>query len=488
MTTGKPVRITDTCLRDAHQSLLATRMRTEHMLPIAEKLDRVGYHSLEAWGGATFDSCMRFLDEDPWERLRQLRKALPNTPIQMLLRGQNILGYRHYPDDIVERFVTLAKKNGVDIFRIFDALNDVRNMAWAMQVAKRVGGHVQATICYTISPVHSLDAFVETAKELAALGADSLCIKDMAGLLAPYPAYELVRRLKAEINLPIQLHTHYTSGMGTATYLKAIEAGADIVDTAISSVALGTSQPPTETLVYILQGSEHDTGLDLELLSEIAAYFARIRGEYSQFESGLPGVDVNVLMYQVPGGMLSNLVSQLRQQKAEDRYRDVLAEMPRVRADLGYPPLVTPTSQIVGTQATFNVLTGERYKVISEEVKSYVRGLYGRPPGPINPELKRLVLGDEEPIAVRPADLLEPGLDKARTEIGDLARSEEDVISYALFPSVAREFFQRRAKGFPAPINEAAVARVAGSAQAANGQLPISLWKLASRIGRGVER
>jgi len=309
----------------------------------------------------------------------------------------------------------------------------------------------------------------------------------MAGLLAPYPAYELVRRLKAELGLPIQVHTHYTSGMGTATYLKAIEAGADIVDTAISSVALGTSQPPTETLVYILQGGEHDTGLDLGLLSEIAAYFARVRGEYHQFESGLPGVDVNVLMYQVPGGMLSNLVSQLRQQKAEDRYHDVLAEMPRVRADLGYPPLVTPTSQIVGTQATFNVLAGERYKVISEEVKNYVGGLYGRPPGPISPELKKLVLGDKQPIAVRPADLLEPGFEKARAEIGGLAQSEEDVISYALFPSVAREFFQRRAKGFPAPTKQAAAA-VAAGAQAGAAQPPVSLWKLASRVERGLGR
>ncbi|HOG45788.1 MAG TPA: oxaloacetate decarboxylase subunit alpha [Anaerolineae bacterium] len=481
---SQAVKITDTCLRDAHQSLLATRMRTEHMLPIAEKLDCVGYHSLEAWGGATFDSCMRFLGEDPWERLRALRSALPNTPIQMLLRGQNILGYRHYPDDIVERFVTLAKKNGVDIFRIFDALNDVRNMAWAMQVTKRVGGHVQAAICYTISPVHSLDAFVQTAKELAALGADSICIKDMAGLLAPYPAYELVRRLKAEVGLPIQVHTHYTSGMGTATYLKAIEAGADIVDTAISTVALGTSQPPTETLVYTLQGGERDTGLDLKLLSEIATYFARARGEYAKYESGLPGVDVNVLMYQIPGGMLSNLVSQLRQQGAEDRYSDVLAEMPRVRADLGYPPLVTTTSQIVGTQATFNVLSGGRYQVVSQEVKNYVRGLYGRPPGEISPELKKLVLGEERPIQARPADLLEPGYEKARDEIGDLAQSEEDIIAYALFPQVAHEFFERRARGFEAEAPAAPAAAVVAGAAAAP-QPPVSLWKLAARMERG---
>ncbi len=484
MTNRRPVHITDTCLRDAHQSLLATRMRTEHMLPIAEKLDRVGYHSLEAWGGATFDTCMRFLDEDPWQRLRRLREALPHTPVQMLLRGQNLLGYRHYPDDVVERFVVAARRNGVEVFRIFDALNDVRNMAFAMQIAKREGAHVQAAISYTISPVHSLDAFVHMAQELADLGADSICIKDMAGLLAPYPAFELVQRLKAEVDLPIQVHTHYTSGLGTATYLKAIEAGADIVDTAISPLALGTSQPPTETLVYLLQGTERDTCLDLGRLSEVAAYFARVRGEYARFESGLQGVDVNVLMYQIPGGMLSNLVSQLRQQNAEDRYDDVLAEMPRVRAELGYPPLVTPTSQIVGTQATFNVLSGERYRVIPEEVKNYVRGLYGRPPGQIDPEVKRLAIGDEESIECRPADLLQPGYEKARAELGDLAQSEEDVLSYALFPSVALDFFRRRAAGFPRPEPPAdATAPVA--AGAAGSQAPVSMWKLAARVGRG---
>jgi oxaloacetate decarboxylase alpha subunit len=481
---GKPLRVTDTCLRDAHQSLLATRMRTEHMVPIADKLDRVGFHSLEAWGGATFDACMRFLNEDPWERLRTLRAHLPHTRLQMLLRGQNLVGYRHYPDDVVERFVVLARRNGIDIFRIFDALNDTRNMAWAMKVAKREGAHVQATICYTISPVHSLDSCVAMAKELAELGADSICVKDMAGLLAPYPAFDLVTRLKEAVDLPIQLHTHYTSGMGTATLLKAIEAGVDVVDTAISSVALGTSQPPTETIVYIVEGTERSTGLDLKLLSEIAAYFARIRGEYREFESGLPGVDVNVLMYQIPGGMLSNLVSQLRQQKAEGRYAEVLAEMPRVRADLGYPPLVTPTSQIVGTQAVFNVLVGERYKVVSEEVRNYLRGLYGRPPGEINPELRRQVLGDEQPVDVRPADLLEPGLERARQELGDLAQSEEDVVSYALFPQVAREFFQRRAKGFAAEPEVPQMAVAAAARPTQGDAQPETLWKLASRIGR----
>jgi len=427
----KPVRITDTILRDAHQSLLATRMRTEDMLPIAEKLDRVGYHSVEMWGGATFDSCLRFLNEDPWERIRLLKARMPHTPFQMLLRGQNIVGYHHYPDDIVERFIVRARANGIDIFRIFDALNDVRNMAWAMEVAKREGGHVQASICYTISPVHTIESYVEMAKTLADMGADSICIKDMAGLLAPYTAYELVKRLKEAIAFPIQLHTHCTSGMGTATLLKAVEAGVDIVDTAISSLALGTSQPPTETVVSVLAGTPRDTGLDLELLSEIAAYFAEVRARYAQFESGI-GVDVNVLKFQIPGGMLSNLMAQLREQGAEHRYREVLDEVPRVRRELGYPPLVTPTSQLVGAQAVFNVLLGERYKVIPQEVKDYIRGFYGRPPAPIDPEVRKRAIGDEEPIDCRPADLIPPGYEKAAAEIGDLARSEEDVLSYAL--------------------------------------------------------
>ncbi|MGB9592703.1 MAG: pyruvate carboxylase subunit B, partial [Anaerolineae bacterium] len=346
---NKPLRITDTVLRDAHQSLLATRVRTEDMLLIAAKLERVGYHSVEMWGGATFDSAMRFLDEDPWERIRILRKAMPNTPFQMLLRGQNVVGYRHYPDDIVEKFIILARKNGIDIFRIFDALNDVRNMRWAMEVTKRVGGHVQAAISYTISPVHTIEGYVEMAKQLADMGADSICIKDMAGLISPYAAYELVKRLKAEIPLPVQLHTHYTSGMATAAVVKAAEAGVDIVDTAISSLALVTSQPPTETIVSIMQETPRDTGLDLGLLAEIAQDVAQIRKKYAKFESGLVGVDVDVLRFQIPGGMLSNLVAQLREQGAEHRYREVLDEVPRVRAELGYPPLVTPSSQIVGT-------------------------------------------------------------------------------------------------------------------------------------------
>ena len=443
----KPLRITDTTLRDAHQSLLATRMRTEDMLPIAEKIDKVGYHSVEIWGGATFDSAMRFLNEDPWERIRKLKERMPTTPFQMLLRGQNIVGYKHYPDDIVERFIVRARANGIDIFRIFDALNDVRNMAWAMEVAKKEGGHVQAAICYTISPVHDIPGYVSMAKTLKDMGADSICIKDMAGLLSPYATYELVSHLKEELDIPIQLHTHYTSGMGTAVYLKAIEAGVDVVDTAISSMALATSQPPAETLVSIMAGTERDPGLDLGLLAEIASYFAEVRKKYEGFESGLSGVDVNVLRYQIPGGMLSNLVAQLREQGAEHRYQEVLAEVPRVRQELGYPPLVTPSSQIVGTQATLNVLLGERYKVIPQEVKAYIKGLYGRPPAPIDEKVKRLAIGDEEPIDCRPAELLEPGYEKAAAEIGELARSEEDVLSYALFPQVARDFLKRRAKG-----------------------------------------
>ena len=460
----KPVRICDTILRDAHQSLLATRMRTDDMIgtpamPIAEKLDQVGYWSVEMWGGATFDSAMRFLNEDPWERIRRLKAKMPRTPFQMLLRGQNIVGYKHYPDDVLERFVVKAHENGIDVFRIFDALNDVRNMRRAMEVVRREGAHVQAAISYTISPVHSVDAFVQMARILEEIGTDTICIKDMAGLLSPYVAYELVSRLKAECRAPIQLHTHYTSGMAMATVLKAIEAGVDIVDTAISSLAMVTSQPPTETLVRILQESPRDTGLDLNLLAEISSYFAEVRKKYAAFESGIVGVDVNVLQFQIPGGMLSNLVSQLREQGAEDRYAEVLAEVPRVRQELGYPPLVTPSSQIVGTQATLNVVLGERYKAIPAEVKNYVRGYYGRPPASIDPQVQKKVIGDEQPIDCRPADLLPPGMEQARQEIGELAQSEEDVLSYALFPQVARPFLERRAKGSAA--KEALVAAIA---------------------------
>jgi len=486
-----PLRITDTTLRDAHQSLLATRMRTADMLPILAKIDAVGYHSAEMWGGATFDSAMRFLGEDPWERARTLKAHLPHTPCQMLLRGQNIVGYRHYPDDIVERFIVRAKANGIDVFRIFDALNDVRNMAWAMTVAKREGGHVQASICYTTSPVHTIDKFVEMAVELERMGADSICIKDMAGLITPYTAFDLVRRLQQAVNIPIQLHTHYTSGMGTAAYLKAAEAGVNVVDTAISSLALSTSQPPTESIVSALQSTPRDTGLDLALLAQIAEYFAKIRTKYHKFEGGVSGVDVRVLQYQIPGGMISNLVSQLREQNALDRYEEVLAEVPRVRAELGYPPLVTPASQIVGTQATLNVLLGERYKIVPQEVKAYVKGLYGRPPAPIDERIKEMILGDEQPIDCRPADLLEPGYEKAATEIGNLAQSEEDVLSYALFPQVARTFLERRAKGAGKEEIVAAIATaVAVQEEQAQKEVtasakPISMWKLAGRIGRG---
>ncbi|MDH7485208.1 MAG: pyruvate/oxaloacetate carboxyltransferase [Anaerolineae bacterium] len=486
-----PVRICDTILRDAHQSLLATRLRTDDMLPIADKLDQVGYWSVEMWGGATFDSAMRFLNEDPWERIRKLKARMPRTPFQMLLRGQNIVGYKHYPDDVLERFVVKARENGIDVFRIFDAVNDVRNMRKAMEVARREGAHVQAAICYTLSPVHDIASYVSMARVLRDLGADSICIKDMAGMISPYAAYELVGQLKAEIDLPIQLHTHYTSGMGTAALLKAVEAGVDVVDTAISSLALLTSQPPTETIVSILRGTERDTGLDLNLLAEISDYFAGVRKKYARFESGMTGVDVRVLQYQIPGGMLSNLMAQLREQGAEDRFEEVLAEVPRVREELGFPPLVTPSSQIVGTQATLNVLLGERYKIIPEEVKNYVRGYYGRPPAPIDPRVQRLVIGDEQPIDCRPADLIPPGMEKAREEIGDLARSEEDVLSYALFPQVARPFLERRARGTGG--KEAIVAAIAATvahqdecrpvvaAAQARPELVLSPWKLSWR-------
>jgi oxaloacetate decarboxylase alpha subunit len=441
------VRITETVLRDAHQSLIATRMRTEDMLPIVEKLDNIGYHSLEAWGGATFDSCMRFLNEDPWMRLRKIKDVAKKTPLQMLLRGQNLLGYKHYADDVVEYFIQKAVANGMDIMRIFDALNDARNIETAIKACKKEGGHAQGCICYTISPVHSLELFVKDAKQLESMGADSICIKDMAGLLVPYQAYELVRALKESVKIPIQLHTHYTSGVASMTYLKAIEAGVDVIDCAISPMALGTSQPATEPLVATLKGTEFDTGLDLEKLSEIADYFRPLKEKY--IESGLlntkvMGVDVNTLVYQVPGGMLSNLVSQLKQSNALDKYEEVLKEVPRVRADFGYPPLVTPSSQIVGTQAVLNVLTGERYKMVPKESKGVVKGEYGKTPAPISDEIKAKILGDEKPITCRPADLIEPELDKVREAVKDYIEQEEDVLSYAMYPQVAEKFFMQR--------------------------------------------
>ncbi len=441
------VGITETILRDAHQSLIATRMTTEEMLPIVEKLDNIGYHSLEAWGGATFDACLRFLNEDPWVRLRKIKERAKKTPIQMLFRGQNILGYRHYADDVVEYFVQKSIANGVDILRIFDALNDVRNLETAIKACKKEKGHVQGTVCYTISPVHNIESFVKMAKELENMGADSICIKDMAGLLKPYVAYDLITAMKKSVKIPIQLHTHYTSGVASMTYLKAVEAGVDVIDTALSPFAMGTSQPATEAVVATLQGTEHDTGLDLAALSDAADYFKPIREKY--LKSGLlnpkvMGVDINTLLYQVPGGMLSNLVSQLKQQGKEDKFDEVLKEVPRVRADFGYPPLVTPSSQIVGTQAVLNVLMGERYKMISKESKAIVRGEYGKTPVEISPEIVKKIIGDEPRITCRPADKLKPELKKLRDEIKPYIEQDEDVLTYALFEQVALKFFENR--------------------------------------------
>jgi oxaloacetate decarboxylase alpha subunit len=490
----QPLKICDLMLRDGHQSLLATRMRTDDMLPVAEEIDKIGYWAVEMWGGATFDSAMRFLDEDPWERVRRLKAVMPNTPFMMLLRGQNVVGYKHYPDDVLERFIVRARANGIDVFRIFDALNDVRNMRKAMEVVKREGGHVQASMSYTIGPPYNIDYYVDLAEMLEGMGADTICIKDMAGMITPYTAYDLVKKLKESLDIPVHLHSHATSGMSTAALLKAAEAGVDIVDTAISALSMTTSHSPTESIVVTLQGTERDTGLDLGRLARIAAHFTEVRRKYARFESGIKGVDVRVLQYQVPGGMLSNLVSQLRAQNAEDKYEEVLKEFPRVRQELGYPPLVTPSSQIVGTQATLNVVLGERYKIVPEEVRQYVRGFYGRPPAPIDPEIKRLVIGDEEPIDCRPADLLEPALEKARAEIGDLAHSEEDVLSYALFPQVARPFLERRARGSNGKGR--VVAAIAGvmlkrleeqQAIGSNGSTcpASSTWKVGSRPGVG---
>ncbi|GIZ10745.1 sodium-extruding oxaloacetate decarboxylase subunit alpha [Pseudomonas sp. NCCP-436] len=444
---SKKINVTDTVLRDAHQSLLATRMRTEDMLPICDKLDKVGYWSLEVWGGATFDSCVRFLKEDPWERLRQLKAALPNTRLQMLLRGQNLLGYRHYSDDVVRAFVAKAAVNGIDVFRIFDAMNDVRNLRTAIEAVKAAGKHAQGTIAYTTSPVHTIEAFVEQAKAMQAMGIDSIAIKDMAGLLTPYATFELVKALKAEVDLPVFIHSHDTAGLGAMCQLKAIEAGATHIDTAISSLAWGTSHPGTESMVAALKGTEYDTGLDLALIQEIGMYFHAVRKKYHQFESEFTGVDTRVQVNQVPGGMISNLANQLKEQGALSRMNEVLEEIPRVRADLGYPPLVTPTSQIVGTQAFFNVLAGERYKTITNEVKLYLQGRYGKAPGHVDEELRQQAIGSEEVIDVRPADLLKPELARLREEIGSLAKSEEDVLTYAMFPDIGRKFLEEREAG-----------------------------------------
>jgi pyruvate/oxaloacetate carboxyltransferase len=443
----KPVGLTDVILRDAHQSLLATRMRTDDMIPVAEKLDNVGYHTLEVWGGATFDTAMRFLFEDPWMRLRELKKRITKTPLQMLLRGQNVVGYRHYADDVVEEFCGRAVENGVDIFRIFDALNDLRNLETAFRATKKAGGHVQGTISYTISPVHTVDAFAQLARDMEGMGADSLCIKDMAGLLSPVMAGVLVRRLKADTKLPVYLHCHSTSGMADMALMKSIDAGCDGVDVALSPLAQGTSHPPTESMVATLRETDRDPGLDLELLVQLSDYFREIRKRYWKYESHLVGVDTGVLMHQVPGGMLSNLVSQLREQGAADKLSQVLAENALVRKDLGYPPLVTPSSQIVGTQAVLNVIQGQRYKTVTREVQNYVMGLYGRPPGDVDPDMHRQIMGDKHPITHRPADDLAPELEQARKDIGDLAESEEDVLSYVMFPQVARTFFEWRRQG-----------------------------------------
>ncbi len=444
---NKSVKITETILRDAHQSLIATRMTTEEMLGAVELLDKVGFNALEAWGGATFDSCLRFLNEDPWERLRKIKDKAKNTPLQMLFRGQNILGYRHYGDDVVEYFVQKSIANGIDIIRIFDALNDIRNLRTAINATIKEKGHVQAAISYTISPVHTNESFIDLAKQLEDMGASSICIKDMAGLLTPYNAFDLVSGMKKAVNIPIELHTHYTSGVASMTYLKAIEAGVDIVDCALSPFALGTSQPATEALVATLQGTEYDTGYDLNLLSDIADYFRPIREKYLESGTLNPkalAVDVNTLKYQVPGGMLSNLISQLKQLGAEDKFQEVLKEVPRVREDAGFPPLVTPTSQIVGTQAVFNVVLGERYKNVTKEFRGLIRGEYGKTSVEVNPEFVKKIIGDDKVITGRPADDIPNELDKFRSEISEYIEQDEDVLSYALFGPVATKFFEYR--------------------------------------------
>ncbi len=445
------VHISDLVLRDGHQSLIATRMRTEDMLPICGKLDRVGFWSLEAWGGATFDACVRFLKEDPWERLKKLRRALPNTQINMLLRGQNLLGYRHYADDVVRAFVQKAADNGVDVFRVFDAMNDTRNMRVSIEAVKKAGKHAQGAISYTVSPVHDVAYFVDMARTLAEMGVDSIAIKDMAGLLTPYASYDLVKAVKAATNLPVNTHSHATAGLSTMVHLKAVEAGADIIDCCNSAFSEGASHATTESMVAALQGSQYDTGLDLALLQEIAAYFREVRKKYWQFEMDTHLVDTRILVSQVPGGMISNLSNQLKEQGALSRMDDVMLEIPRVREDLGYPPLVTPTSQIVGTQAVLNVLTGGRYKSVTNEVKNYLLGRYGAAPGRVNEEVKKMAVGNQEVITCRPADLISDELDKLRGEAEGLTKSDEDVLTYAMFPDLARAFLQERAAGTLTP-------------------------------------
>ncbi|MFQ5581598.1 MAG: pyruvate/oxaloacetate carboxyltransferase, partial [Mariprofundaceae bacterium] len=438
----RKLAITELALRDGHQSLLATRMRLDDMLPICKKLDQVGFWSIEAWGGATFDTCLRYLKEGPWVRLRELNKALPNTPIQMLLRGQNLLGYRHYADDVVKKFVDMAAANGVDVFRTFDAMNDLRNVRVAISQVKENGKHAEGTICYTTSPVHTLEHFVELGKGFEDMGCDTLAIKDMAGLLTPASTRELVTALKKAVSIPLHLHSHATAGVAEMVQWEAVHAGCDIIDTAISPLAGGTSHPPTEAMVAAFAGSEYDTGLDLQLLQDIAAYFREVRKKYKRFESDATGVDTRVFINQIPGGMISNLANQLKEQDALDKMDDVLDEIPRVREDFGYPPLVTPTSQIVGTQAVLNVVSGKKYKVITNETKSYLKGMYGKALGVINEEVRKLALGGEEAVDVRPADLLQPELDTLTRDVGDKAKSVEDVLSYAMFPAIALEFFE----------------------------------------------
>ena len=443
----KPVGITETILRDAHQSQIATRMTTEQMLPIIDKMDQVGYHSVECWGGATFDACLRFLKEDPWERLRKLRDGFKHTKLQMLFRGQNILGYRHYADDVVEYFVQKSIANGIDIIRIFDAFNDLRNLETSVKACKKEGGHAQIALCYTLGEAYTLDYWKEIAKRIEEMGADSICIKDMAGLLVPYEAEALLKALKASTKLPIQLHTHYTSGVASMTYMKAVEAGCDIIDTAMSPFALGTSQPATEVMCETFRDTPFDTGLDQKLLAEIADYFRPIQEEAlksGRLNPKVLGVNIKTLMYQVPGGMLSNLVSQLKDAHAEDKYYDVLEEIPRVRKDFGEPPLVTPSSQIVGTQAVLNVLMGERYKMVTKETKDVLSGKYGAKAKPFNPEVQKKACGDETPITCRPADLLKPELREMEKEVARYKQQDEDVLSYALFPQVAVDFFKYR--------------------------------------------
>lgn len=440
----KPIKIMDTIFRDASQSKIATRMRLEDMLPIAEKLDKVGYFSIEMWGGATFDACIRYLDEDPWERIREIKKRMPNTKMQMVIRGQSLVGYRHYPDDIVIRFVEKAAENGIDIFRAFDALDDVRNLKTVIETVKKVGKIAEGTVCYTISPVHTIELILNKARQLEDMGIDLFCLKDMAGLLAPYVAYSIVKRLKESLTVPIHLHTHDTCGMGAMSYLKAVEAGVDIIDTVISPFSEGTGQPPTESLVMALKGTPYDTGLDLKLLAEIADEVREMKKKYRAFETDLGGVDSKIMVTQIPGGVMSNMIAQLRHIHALDRLNEILEEIPRVRKDLGYIPLVTPTSQIIVVQATLNVLTGERYKIITKETREVLKGGYGETPGPVDPELQRKVLKGEKPISCRPADLIPPQWKHFREELKGITDSEEDVLTYALFPHIALEFFKRR--------------------------------------------